>query len=145
MSKTKGLKKSTYWIAGRKIVTDPETGKNEGLPFFEQRLGYLYEKDGLVFGLSVQGPKVVIASEILTGLRYVNGVTLAGTAEKLEGLTMNQVAEIYWILDRIHQKAERTGDWSELEPGMRTLGGDRVLEILNLCAERNAAGSSRSK
>ena len=140
MSKTKGLKKATYWIAGRKIVTDPETGKNESLPFFEQRLGYLYEKDGLVFGLSVQGPKVVIASEILTGLRYVNGVTLAGTAEKLGDLAMNQVADIYRILDRIHREAERTGDWSRLEPGMRTLGGDRVLEILNICSERAPKG-----
>lgn len=135
MSKTKGLKKATYWVA-----VNRRDGTEEMFRDHEQRLGYLYEKDGLVFGLSVQGPKVVIASEILTGLRYVNGVTLAGTAEKLEGLTMNQVAEIYRILDRIHQEAERTGDWSRLEPGMRTLGGDRVLEILNICSERAPKG-----
>lgn len=136
MSKTKGLKKSTYWVVFNQLIKHPD-GTDAVKQGIEQRLGYLYEKDGLVFGLSVQGPKVVIAAEILTGLRYVNGVTLAGTAEKLEGLTMNQVAEIYRIIDRIHQEAERTGDWSRLEPGMRTLGGDRVLEILNLCAERS--------
>ena len=136
MAKTKGLKKATYWISGRKIATDPETGKNESLPFMEQRLGYLYEKDGMVFGLTAVGPKVVIASEILTGLRYMNGVTLAGTAEKLADLTMQQVADIYRIIDRIHREAERTGDWSKLEPGLRTLGGDRVNQILTLCAER---------
>lgn len=135
MSKTKGLKKSTYWVAVNRRDNRPD-GKDEIFRDIEQRLGYLYEKDGLVFGLSVQGPKVVIASEVLTGLRYVNGVTLAGTAEKLEDLTMNQVADIYRIIDRIHQEAERTGDWSKLEPGMRTLGGDRVNQILTLCAER---------
>lgn len=139
MSKTKGLKKCTFWVAVNRRITHPD-GKDEVVLDREQRLGYLYEKDGLVFGLCVQGPKVVIASEILTGFRYVNGVTLAGTAEKLENLTMNQVASIYRSLDRIHQEAERTGDWSALEPGMRTLGGDRVLEILKLCSERAPKG-----
>lgn len=131
MAATKGLKRGDFWITiSRRIV--PEDEKPYHLVEIEKRTGYLYEHEGLVFGLYRQGPKLIEAVEILTGLRVLTGVTYAGTAEKLAEMDMSWYASIYRILAQMQDRE----DHDKLEPGLRTLGGDRVLQILELCQKR---------
>ena len=137
MAAMKGLKRGDFWITIRRRV--PGTGDKPGqfypaeyLTTIEKRTGYLYEREGLVFGLYRQGPKLIEAVEILTGLRVLTGVTYAGTAEKLAEIDMSWYASIYRILAQMQDRE----DHDKLEPGMRTLGGDRVLQILELCQKR---------
>lgn len=122
MSKTKGLRKGTFWVytkqAGQKVM--------------EMRSGYLYETDGITFGLTKTGEKHVTASHVLTGYRVLDGVTYAGTAAKLEELPMSQKALIYRLVAEMN---DRTG-FDELEPGIRTLGGDKALKEVETAQTR---------
>lgn len=131
MSKPKGLKPADFWITVSRRIE--EKGRDPyHMTTIELRTGYLFETNGLVFGLTRLGPKLVEATEILTGLRVLSGVTYAGTAEKLAEMPPDWFASVYRVLSMYQDKE----DWERLEPGMRTLGGDKVLEVLDYCQKR---------